>query len=87
MTEKHEEPFVWAKDTVTGTVGPVAKVLVDECGGRFVVDEKHPVRDSRGDLLSPKFKAFTPQKTGGPSATESGETPTGFKPLNNGGKK
>lgn len=46
--------FVWAKDTLTGSAGPVSRAVAEAFAGRYRVDDKHPTHDTLGQLLPVK---------------------------------
>ena len=54
-----DNTFVWTKDTLTGVSGPVPRAVVEAFAGRYRVDEKHPTRDTLGQLLP--IKAAEPK--------------------------
>lgn len=51
MPNQPAETHVWARDSRTGHAGPVARAAIEADKNRYKPDEKHPVRDGRGQLL------------------------------------
>ena len=54
-----EDPWVWVTDNA-GRSYPTLREAIDLDPGRYTVDEQHPVRDDRGDLLPTTFAPAIP---------------------------
>ncbi len=64
-----KDPFVWVRDKLSGHAHPITREALALDPDRYAVDEKHPVRDELGALLSTKFHADKGSAQEAPAAT------------------